>query len=82
MDIFGIPVIIEHELGSWIVRDEVVNMYGIGATEQDAIDDYEAVVWEYYDELQQGNLGDNLVQHLEYLHERLSGMTWSVIHET
>jgi len=73
MEIFGIPVIVERELGSWIVRDEQVNMYGVGATEADAIEDYKSVIWEYLVELQQSEniLGKSLRGHLAYLRELL-----------
>lgn len=73
MDIFGIPVEIVKDEGSYSVTDCEVNMYGVGDTVAEAVEEYKSVVSEYLDNLERDKsiLGKHLKQHLEYLRERM-----------
>jgi len=73
MKLLGIPVIIEKDDDYFVVSDHVVNMYGRGDTEADAIEDYKSAVREYVIELREApELGKTLREHLVYLNCRVS----------
>ncbi len=69
----SIPVITtpEPSTGEYVVVDHVINMYGSGNTAQEAYDDWEKSVWEYYEELVEDecNLGHSLKKHLAILRQ-------------
>lgn len=69
MDIFGIPVAVEHDGDSWLVTDYKITMYG--DTVAEAVEEYRSVVEEYLEELKKDEsiLGKYLKGHLEYLRE-------------
>lgn len=53
----------------FIVVDEVVPLYGVGATPQEAMEDYRSVVVEYYESLEEDadELGPSLRNQLDVL---------------
>jgi len=53
----------------FIVEDEVIPLYGVGATPQEALEDYCSVVVEYYESLEEdeNELGPSLRAQLEVL---------------
>lgn len=81
MEIYGIPVIIEYdEDGTIIITDDIINMYGVGDTITEAIKDYKDTIKEYYKDLKEneGMLGHNLRQHLEYLRDSQPELEFSL----
>ncbi len=73
LNIFGIPVTIQTDEDAIIITDDIVYMYGVGNTPQEAIEDYKISIKAYFEELQENEdrLGNNLKQHLYYLHNTL-----------
>lgn len=69
LNIFGIPVEIEVDEDAIIVTDYIVNMYGVGNSMQEAIEDYKISIKAYFKELEENEekLANNLMQHLHYL---------------
>ena len=69
LNIFGIPVQIEVDEDAIIVSDYIVNMYGVGNSIQEAIEDYKISIKAYFKELEENEdkLASNLMQHLCYL---------------
>ncbi len=67
--IFDIPVKITFHGDEFVVTDAMVNMYGSGLTENEAIKDYKTSIMAYFAELKvdKARLGDNLLRHLDYL---------------
>lgn len=67
--IFDIPVKITPHGDEFVVTDAMVNMYGSGLTENEAIEDYKQTIMAYLTELKtdKDGLGDNLLKHLAYL---------------
>lgn len=63
------PVTVLEDDGTIVVTDYVINMYGVGDTKQEAIDDYNSVVKEYLTilEADAGRLGSHLKKHLAIL---------------
>ena len=53
----------------FFVTDEVIPLYGVGDTPQEAMDDYRSVVVEYYESLEEdcAKLGTSLQKQLEVL---------------
>ena len=47
--VFGIPVEVAEDDGGWLVTDCVVNMYGVGDTVSEAVEDYKSVILEYFE---------------------------------
>ena len=73
--IFGIPVAMaQEEDGSILVTDSMVNMYGVGATVEEARRDYRNTIYAYYADLKEneGNLGDGLKLNLAYLRKAMA----------
>ena len=70
--ILGMDVGIGRDKSAFIVTDGIVNMYGVGDSIEEAIEDYKITIKAYFDDLQEDedNLGCNLRQHLNYLRKR------------
>lgn len=68
-NIFGIPAVIEIHEDAIVVTDNIVYMYGVGNSIQEAIEDYKISIKAYFEELQENedNLSSNLEKHLYYL---------------
>jgi hypothetical protein len=73
-EIFGIPVITEKDEDQFIIMDDEINMYGVGDSIDEAIEDYKDVVEEYFQMLdsKHENLGPRLKEHWHYLRIRAS----------
>ncbi len=67
--IFDIPVKIIFHGDEFVVTDAMVNMYGSGLTENEAVKDYKISIIAYFTELKadKARLGNNLLRHLDYL---------------
>jgi hypothetical protein len=65
----GIPVHIRFDGDNYFVSDEVLNLYGVGASVEEAREDYWTAVQEYYADLSAN--ADSLVaylqEHLDFL---------------
>lgn len=74
--LYGIPIQIEEDKDGFIVSDDIINMYGIGDTIENAIEDYKSTIIEYYDFLvaEEVNLAKHLKEHLDYLKIKLIGV--------
>lgn len=72
--VLNIPVRIDWSEGHTIVSDPILNMYGEGHTRKEALDDYRAIIVEYYNELSEdaSRLSEHLKQHLHYMERKLS----------
>ena len=68
-EIFGIPVIIERDEDQFVIMDDEINMYGVGDSIDEAIEDYKDAVTEYFQMLnsKQDKLGPRLEKHWHYL---------------
>ena len=68
-EIFGIPVTVERDGDQFLVTDCEINMYGVGDTVEDAVEDYKSVVLEYSELLEKRaeRLSEHLMRHLRYL---------------
>jgi len=53
----------------YLVSDDLIPLYGVGASPTEAMDDYRSVVVEYFEDLEAdaANLGPELQRHLELL---------------
>jgi len=69
-----IPTVIERDGDHYLVSDEVVNMYGIGETVEEAMADYRSMLVEYYESLLEDadRLSAHLRAHLELLRQIFS----------
>ncbi len=74
LNVFGIPVEIEIHEDAVVVTDYIVNMYGVGDSIQEAIEDYKTSIKAYFKELQEdeNRLGSNLKYHLYFLRSKLT----------
>ncbi len=74
--IHGIPVRIRYDGERYFVDDDVVDLYGVGATLSEARDDYWLAVQDAYADLsaQADQLAPILQQQLAYLREVFAGM--------
>jgi hypothetical protein len=65
----GIPVYIRFDGDNYFVSDEMLNLYGVGASVEEAKEDYWTAVQEYYADLSAN--ADSLVaylqEHLDFL---------------
>jgi len=68
-DIHGIPVRIRYDGDRYFISDDVVDLYGVGATLEEARQDYWTAVQDYYADLSANadKLADSLKVHLAYL---------------
>lgn len=75
LTVLGIPVTIDTDSDLFTVTDYEINMYGVGSTLQEAIEDYKGFVQAYFEDLKanEDRLGDNLKQHLCYLRSKEAG---------
>ena len=68
-EVHGIPVHIRFDGDNYFVSDEVLNLYGVGASIEEAKEDYWTAVQEYYADLSAN--ADSLVaylqEHLDFL---------------
>jgi hypothetical protein len=73
-NVFGIPVEIEIHEDVVLVTDCKINMYGVGDSIDEAIEDYKASIKAYFEELQEHEkrLGSNLKYHLYFLRSKLT----------
>jgi hypothetical protein len=55
---------------NYLVTDEIIPMYGVGPTVEEAMDDYRSALVEYYDTLEEDadRLAKHLREQLELLH--------------
>lgn len=67
--IHGIPVHIRYDGDRYFISDDVVDLYGVGATLAEARQDYWTAVQDYYADLSANadKLADSLKAHLAYL---------------
>jgi len=70
--VLGIPVTIERDNDLFTVTDYEINMYGVGSTIEDAIEDYKDFVKSYFEDLKanEDKLGENLRWDLCYLRSK------------
>jgi len=63
-EILGIETFVDEESdGSFTVSDLTLNMYGVGATEEEAVADYKSVIREYFEILNESK--DRLSRQLQ-----------------
>jgi hypothetical protein len=65
----GIPVHIRYDGDRYFISDDIVDLYGVGATLEEARQDYWTAVQDYYADLSANadKLADPLKVHLAYL---------------
>ena len=65
----GIPVHIHFDGDNYFISDEVLNLYGVGTSVEEAKQDYWTAVQEYYADLSANadSLVDYLQEHLDFL---------------
>ena len=73
-EVHGIPVHIRFDGDNYFVSDEVLKLYGVGASVEEAKEDYWTAVQEYYADLSAN--ADSLVaylkEHLDFLRKVLA----------
>ncbi|MBI2941546.1 MAG: hypothetical protein HYY04_14020 [Chloroflexi bacterium] len=69
----SIPIMVEFLADKVVVSDEQINMYGSGATLNDALRDYRASLIEYFEWLESNEqtLASHLREHLEWLRRHI-----------
>jgi len=60
---------VDRDGDDYLITDEVIPMYGVGPTVEEAMDDYRSALVEYYDSLEEDadRLSEHLQEHLRLL---------------
>jgi prevent-host-death family protein len=69
-EVHGIPVCVRFDRERYFVSDEVLDLYGVGKTLDEARQDYWLAVQDYYDDLSANadRLAGHFQEHLAFLH--------------
>jgi hypothetical protein len=62
-----LPIRIEYDGHQYVAKSLDLDLYGVGDSDEDALDDLRLAVAEYYVDLKQEHLGDHLARRFAYL---------------
>jgi len=70
-EVHGIPVRVRFDGQQYFINDDVIDLYGVGDTPDEARQDYWLAVQDYYDDLttNAGRLAGHLQEHLAFLRQ-------------
>jgi len=70
-EVHGIPVLVRFDGERYFVSDDILDLYGVGKTLDEAREDYRVAVQDYYDDLlvSSDRLAGHLQEHLDFLRQ-------------